>query len=188
MDQVPTKIKYFAYVRKSTEGTERQALSIASQMDKIKERYPDLDIEFVEDRASAFKPHNRPGFASMIDSLYKRKRTGLIAWHPDRLSRNEKDGSDITYMLRTGVIDDLKLVTYHFENNPEGIWMLQLALSQSQYDSAKKGRDVKRGLGQKAKMGMYPAPAPLGYINDPFTEKGKKQIIPDPERFAFVAR
>lgn len=183
MDKSFTKIKYFAYVRKSTEGDERQALSIPAQMDKIKERFPDLSIEFVEDKASAFKPFNRPNFAAMLERIHKGDRTGLIAWHPDRLSRNEKDAGELTYMLRTGALKDLKLVTYHFENTPEGIWMLQLALSQSQYESAKKGRDVKRGLVQKAKMGMYPAPAPLGYINDKYAETGKKTVEPDPDRF-----
>ena len=183
MDKSSTKIKYFAYVRKSTEGNERQSLSIPAQKDKISERFPDIDIEFVEDKASAFKPFNRPSFASMVERIHKKERTGLIAWHPDRLSRNEKDAGEITYMLRTGVLDDLKLVTYHFENTPEGIWMLQLALSQSQYESAKKGRDVKRGLGQKAKMGMYPGPAPLGYINNKYAETGKKTVEIDPERF-----
>ena len=171
MTKDKNKIKYFAYVRKSTEGEERQALSIPAQMDKLKEIFgSDLDIEFVEDKASAFKPFNRPNFASMLDRIRKGERTGLIAWHPDRLSRNEKDAGEITYMIRTGVIEDLKLATYHFENTPEGIWMLQMALSQSQYESAKKGRDVKRGLEQSAKLGFYPAPAPLGYLDDKYSE------------------
>ena len=52
--------------------------------------------------------------------------------------------------------------------------MLQMALSQSQYESAKKGRDVKRGLGQKAHMGIYPAPAPVGYLNDKYGRKDTK--------------
>ncbi len=183
-----TTIKYFAYVRKSTEGEERQALSIPAQKDKLNEIFGKLDIEFVEDRASAFKPFNRPNFAAMLERIRKGERTGLIAWHPDRMSRNEKDAGEITYMIRTGVIADLKLATYHFENTPEGIWMLQMALSQSQYESAKKGRDVKRGLAQKAKMGIYPAPAPLGYLNDKYAEHGNKTILPDPERFDIVRR
>lgn len=181
-------IKYFVYVRKSTEGKERQALSIPAQMDRLNEMFGHLDLEFVEDRASAFKPYNRPNFTKMIERIHAGERTGLIAWHPDRLSRNEKDAGDITYMIRTGVIEDLKLATYHFENTPEGIWMLQMALSQSQYESAKKGRDVKRGLAQSAKMGFYPAPAPVGYIDDKYGERGKKKKLPDEERFDLVRK
>lgn len=188
MTQNSTKIKYFAYVRKSSEGEERQALSIPAQKDQLTERFGELDIEFVEDKASAFKPFNRPAFADMLERIRKGGRTGLIAWHPDRLSRNEKDAGEITYMIRTGVIEDLKLATYHFENTPEGIWMLQMALSQSQYESAKKGRDVKRGLEKKAKMGVYPAPAPVGYINDKYAEKGYKSIFVDPDRFDIVRK
>ncbi len=182
------KIKYFVYVRKSTEGEEKQALSIPAQKDKLIETFGHLDIEFVEDKASAFKPFNRPAFADMLERIKKGERTGLIAWHPDRLSRNEKDAGEITYMIRTGVIEDLKLATYHFENTPEGIWMLQMALSQSQYESAKKGRDVKRGLNKKAQMGIYPAPAPIGYMNDKYAEKGYKTIHTDPERFDLVRK
>ena len=182
------KIKYFAYVRKSTEGLERQALSIPAQKDKITELFSDYDIEFVEDRASAFKPFNRPNFAKMIERIEKGERTGLIAWHPDRLSRNETDAGTITYMTRNNVIKDLKIVTFQFENTPEGIWMLQSALSQSQYESAKKGRDVKRGLIQSAKMGFFPCPAPLGYLDDKFSERGKKKKLKDPERFDLVRK
>lgn len=188
MNKDKGKIKYFVYVRKSTEGEERQALSIPAQKDKLIENFGHLDIEFVEDKASAFKPFNRPAFADMLVRLQKGERTGLIAWHPDRLSRNEKDAGEITYMLRTGVIEDLKLATYHFENTPEGIWMLQMALSQSQYESAKKGRDVKRGLTKKAQMGVYPVHAPVGYMNDKYGEKGYKTIHPDPERFDLVRK
>ena len=175
-------------MRKSTEGEERQALSIPAQKDKLNEIFGKLDIEFVEDKASAFKPFNRPAFADMLERIRKGERTGLVAWHPDRLSRNEKDAGEISYMIRTGVIGDLKLATYHFENTPEGIWMLQMALSQSQYESAKKGRDVKRGLEQKAKMGIYPVHASLGYTNDKHGEKGCKTIHTDPERFDMVRK
>lgn len=189
MSTKTTKIKYFAYMRKSSEDKEKQALSIPAQRAKLSEMFGDLDIEFVEEEKSAFIPHNRPKFSDMLLRLRSGERQGLIAWHPDRLSRNEVDASSITYMLRTAEIRDLKFATYHFENNsPEGIWMLQMALSQSQYESAKKGRDVKRGLEQKAKMGNYPAPAPIGYLNDKFQERGQKKIYTDKERFPLLRR
>ena len=183
------KIKYFAYLRKSSEGKEKQALSIPAQRAQLSERFADLDIEFVEEERSAFLPLNRPKFSDMLLRIRSGEREGLLAWHPDRLSRNEVDASAITYMLRTGEIKDLKFATYHFENNsPEGIWMLQMALSQSQYESAKKGRDVKRGTAQSAKSGFYPAPVPIGYLNDKFAERGKKKKRPDPERFALTRK
>lgn len=181
-------IKYFAYVRKSSEGQERQALSIPAQKEKLLQSFPDLDIEFIEEEKSAFKPYNRAHLTQMLERIDRGERTGLIAYHPDRLSRNEIDASSITYRIRNGAIADLKFATYYFENNPEGIWMLQMALAQSQYDSAKKGRDVKRGLEMKAKMGWRPSGAPIGYRNTPLKEKGFKTIEKDPERFHLVRR
>ncbi len=181
-------IKYFAYVRKSSEGQERQALSIPAQKDRISEIFKELDIEFLEESRSAFNPHNRPVFSQMIERIHKGERTGLIAWHPDRLSRNEVDAGTITYLIRTGVIEDLKFASYNFENTPEGIWMIQMALSQSQYDSAKKSRDVKRGLKLKIKQGWLPGVAPTGYLNTPDAQKCYRTVIPDPERFDLVRK
>lgn len=181
-------IKYFAYVRKSSEGKERQALSIPAQKENIRQIFPGIDIEFIEEEKSAFKPYNRPNLASLLERLDKGERTGLIAYSPDRLSRNEVDASAVTYRIRTGAIKDLKFPTYHFENSPEGIWALQMALSQSQYESAKKGRDVKRGLNTKAKMGWRPSGAPVGYLNTPDKAKGFKTIERDPGRFVLVRR
>lgn len=177
---------YAAYVRKSSEGESRQALSIPAQMDKLKEKFGDLDLEFIEDRASAFKPDNRRAFSGMLERFRKGEFGGLVVWSPDRLSRNERDAGEITYLVRSGVIKDLRFATHTFENNPEGIMFLQMALSQSQYESAKKGRDVKKGFDKKLALGMYPQQAPLGYMNDKYAERGSKTILPDPERFEKV--
>ena len=168
------KIKYFAYVRKSSEQKERQALSIPAQIQRLRDQFKHLDFEIITDEKSAFKPHNRPGFARMIERMQAGERTGLIAWHPDRLSRNEVDASTLTYSIRMGVIQDVLFATYNFDNTPEGIWMLQMALSQSQYESAKKGKDVKRGSVAKCKMGWRPGVAPEGYVNYEDTDKVKK--------------
>ncbi|MDD3285170.1 MAG: recombinase family protein [Patescibacteria group bacterium] len=177
------QIKYFAYVRKSTEGEERQVLSIESQKDKVKEFFSDLDIvDCFEERHSAFKPYNRPAFEEMIKRIRKGEAHGIISWHPDRLSRNEIDASTITYLVRTGVIYNLKFGSYNFDNSPEGIMMLQLALSQSQYFSSKLGKDVKRGLEKKISLGWLPGVAPEGYLNDTRLEKGQRILITDKKR------
>ncbi len=181
--------KYFVYVRKSTEGEERQALSIESQKDNVKKVFPELDIvEVFEEKHSAFKPYNRPVFEDMIKRIRKREASGIIAWHPDRLGRNEIDASTITYLVRTGIIDDLKFGSYNFDNSPEGIMMLQLALSQSQYFSSKLGKDVKRGLEKKIQMGWRPGLAPEGYLNKIGELQGLKGIAVDKKRFAMLRK
>jgi site-specific DNA recombinase len=111
---------------------------------------------------------------------------GIIAWHPDRLSRNEVDGSAITYRLRKGTLKELVFVEYTFINSPEGIMMLQFAFSQSQYQVSKLSVDVTRGLEDKIALGWTPHRAPMGYLNDTHLHKGQCSISPDPERFALL--
>ncbi len=41
-EQDTSKFKYIAYMRKSTEGEERQVLSVPAQRDKLKEYFPKL--------------------------------------------------------------------------------------------------------------------------------------------------
>ncbi|OGF25116.1 hypothetical protein A2303_02060 [Candidatus Falkowbacteria bacterium RIFOXYB2_FULL_47_14] len=189
MSDTQTQNKYFAYVRKSTEGEERQALSIESQRDKVIEQFPHLEIvDTLEERHSAFKPYNRPAFEDMIRRIKKGEANGIIAWHPDRLSRNEIDASTLTYLVRTDVIKDLKFGSYNFDNSPEGIMMLQLALSQSQYFSSKLGKDVKRGLQKKIQMGWRPGLAPEGYLNIIAQQQGLKEIKIDKKRFFLLRR
>ena len=43
-DVDPKDIRYIAYVRKSTEAADRQAMSIEAQIKCIKQAYSDLDI------------------------------------------------------------------------------------------------------------------------------------------------
>ena len=180
---IENTIKYFAYVRKSSEGEERQALSIESQIDSVRNTFPYLEIvDILEEKHSAFKPYNRPVFDDMIRRIRLGEARGIIAWHPDRLSRNEIDASTITYLVRTNIIHDLKFGSYNFDNSPEGIMMLQLALSQSQYFSSKLGKDVKRGLEKKVSLGWRPGIAPEGYLNDMRLEKGNRTIITDKKR------
>lgn len=183
------KLKYFLYVRKSTEEEERQVISKETQIEEAQKTFADLDIiEIVSESKSAFKPYNRPEFARMLERIQSGEADGIIAWHPDRLSRNEIDAASITYFVRTNVIKDLRFCSYNFDNSPEGIMMLQMALSQSQYSSAKLSKDVKRGMDKKRKMGHRPNRAPMGYLNDKTKEKGYKDVIIDEERFDIVRK
>lgn len=183
------KYKYGASIRKSSESREKQALSNESQKREIKLKFPDLDITewFVESK-SAFKPYGRPEFTRIMKMVHEGKLDGILAWHPDRLSRNEIDAANITYAIRSGILKDLKFVSYNFENTPDGIKHLQNALSDSQYYSAKLGVDVKRGLNDKLGMGRMPCLAPVGYYNTKLANREDNRIIEDTERFPLVRK
>ncbi len=49
-------------------------------------------------------------------------------------------------------------------------------------------KNVRRGLKTKAEKGWYPGPAPLGYLNDKTSERGKREIKKDPERFELIRK
>ena len=174
--------RYIAYVRKSTESEERQVMSHEAQIKTIKQRFPDLNIvKWMDPESqSAFKP-GRPIFQEMVDLLDAGKADAIVAWHPDRISRNEVDASAVTYRIRQGIIKDLKFASgMGFENTPEGMMMLQMTMSQSQYYSAKLSKDVKRGVSVKATNGGIMGVPPEGFM------KLDKKVVPDPIRHPLI--
>jgi len=178
------KLKYGVYTRKSTEEEERQVLSLASQKDKIAERFGDLKIGVeISESKSAFEPNKRPEFKKLLELLDEGKIDGIVAWHPDRLCRNEIDAAEITWRIRRGIIKDLKFASgFTFENTPESMMMLQLTMSQSQYFSAKLSKDVRRGNEKKRQMGGLTGKAHEGYLNI------NSNVIIDPDRFPLIRK
>lgn len=182
--------RFALYVRKSTEEDERQTQSLESQKSRaleLAERSGCSITHVLEESRSAKEP-GRPEFGRLLALIDAGEIDGILAWHPDRLSRNEMDAAALTMRLRKGVLHDLLFVEYFFHNSPEGIMMLQMALSQSQYQVSKLSIDVTRGIQDKLKKGWYPHRAPLGYVNNKHMDKGEKTISPDGQRFAMLQK
>ena len=187
MEKVTPQITYFLYCRKSTDEGDRQVLSLDSQTDEAMKRFSDLKvIKLPPESVSAFEPEKRPVFADMIRRIQKGEAQGIIAWHPDRLSRNPIDAAEVIHLIDIGKIKDLKFCSYYFDNSPEGKMMLQITLSQSKYSSDKLSKDVKRGMDRKAESGWRPGLAPLGYLNSRTKLKGEQDIAVDPVRFGLI--
>ncbi len=125
------KLRYAVYMRKSTEEAERQVLSLASQEDQIKAKFGDLKIvAWYKESKSAFEPDKRLKFKEMLEQIDNGKIDGIIAWHPDRLSRNEVDASAVTWRIRQMKIKDLKFASgFNFDQTPESMMMLQMTMS-----------------------------------------------------------
>ena len=73
------KLRYIAYVRKSSEDKEKQELSHISQIENIKEKFKHLNIVKWMDAESrsAFTP-GRPIFNEMMEMLQNGELTALL--------------------------------------------------------------------------------------------------------------
>ena len=59
-----------------------------------------------------------------------------------------------------------------------------LAFGQSKYYVDSLSENVKRGIRQKLRRGIYPGLAPIGYLNDPKS----RTVVPDPKRWKFIQK
>ncbi len=164
-------MKYILYARKSTEDDDRQILSIEAQLVELQELAAKEKLEIVASfqEAKTAKEPGRMKFAEMLSLIERGKADGIISWHPDRLARNSVDGGKIIHMIDRGLIKSLKFPTFWFEPTPQGLFMLQIAFGQSKYYVDNLRENVKRGLRQKIRNGVWPSRAPLGYLNNPKT-------------------
>ncbi len=179
-------MKYFLYLRKSTDEDDKQVLSLEAQEAELKEfaLRDGLNIVSVLTESQTAKCPGRPVFNAMLTRIEAGEADGIIAWHPDRLARNSVDGGRIIFLIDTLVIKALKFPTFWFEATPQGKFMLNIAFGQSKYFVDNLSENVKRGLRQKLRRGEMPGLAPLGYLNDLRTHT----LIPDPKRFKQVKK
>ena len=160
---------WFLYIRKSTDEEGYQVLSIEPQIEELKEfaERENLEISEIFIEKKTAKVPGREVFNEMLSKIESSKiPAGILAWHPDRLSRNSIDGGRIIYLLDTGKLTSLKFPTFSFENTPAGKFFLSISLSNAKYYIDNLSENVKRGNRQKLKCGEWPGQKPLGYIYD----------------------
>ena len=162
------KLTYFLYVRKSTDVEDKQVLSVAAQITELKEFAARMGIYIVDviiEKETAKKP-GRKKFNKMLERIETGEANGILAWMPDRLSRNSIDSGKIIYMLDQNILLDLKFPHFWFENTPQGKYMLANEFNASKQYVDNLSLNTKRGLRQMVRDGRYPRGAPLGYYND----------------------
>ncbi len=179
-------MRYFLYARKSTDDEDRQVLSIEAQLTELREFAKKENLFVLKEliEAKTAKEPGRPVFNDMLRAIEKDEAEGILAWHPDRLARNSVDGGKIIYLLDKGIIHDLKFPTYRLDNNAQGKFMLSIAFGQSKYYIDALSENIKRGIRQKLRKGIWPQWAPLGYLNDRQT----RTIIIDKDRAPLIKK
>ena len=179
-----TKLRYVLYARKSTEDEQRQVRSIPDQIAECQQLAGRLGIHVVDvlkETKSAKKPNLRPVFRQLLADLKSGKIDGILAWHPDRLSRNMREGGEIIDMIDEKQILDLKFVTHHFTNDATGKMLLGMSFVLSKQYSDDLSQKVTRGMKRSFAEGKSSGTPKHGYIR---TKAGQYQ--PDGKNFELI--
>ena len=188
---VPTvKVRYCLYARKSTEQDEKQALSIDSQVKEmlaIAERDGLEVIDIRRESHSAKDSGQRPVFKEILEDLRRDRFNGILAWAPDRLSRNAGDLGSVVDLMDEKHLIEIRTYGQQFRNSPNEKFLLMILCSQAKLENDNKSINVKRGLKTRCEMGLWPCPAPTGYVKEKRMDRRCQTLI-DPERGAIVKK
>ena len=178
-------MRYFLYARKSTDVEDKQVLSIESQLAELRAlaKHEQLNVVEVFVEKKSAKMPGRPVFEEMLKRIEKGEAQGIVCWKIDRLSRNPVDSGRISWLLQQGGI--AKIVTHDRAYLPhDNVLLMSVEFGMANQYIRDLSVNVTRGLHQKARMGIYPSSAPIGYLNDPRT----KTIVIDRRKAPLVRK
>ncbi len=188
--EVVEKIKYVVYARKSTESEERQVLSIDSQVKEMLALAEREKLEIAEIRREAHSAKDsgqRPVFKELLEDVRRGRFNGILTWAPDRLSRNAGDLGSVVDLMDQKLLIEIRTYGQHFKNSPNEKFLLMILCSQAKLENDNKSINVKRGLRTRVEMGLWPNPAPTGYIKEKRMDRKCETLI-DPERAPIVRK
>lgn len=185
-----SKLRFVIYARKSTEEDDKQYRSIERQVELCKEvasrnGYNVVDVKI--EQHSARYSGQRPVFNEMINKVENGEYDAILAYHPDRLSRNMLEAGLLLDMLcpRKGEKEsDLKTLAFaeiSFTNDSAGRMMLAVLFAMATQYSEHLQEVVTAGMNKAANLGKAQGNWKWGYIID---EKG--DYVPDPKYFDVI--
>ncbi len=177
-------VKYVLYARKSTEAEERQILSIDSQVKEMLQIAERESLEIVEIRREAHSAKDsgqRPVFKEILSDIASGRFNGILTWAPDRLSRNAGDLGSLVDLMDESKLQEIRTYGQTFKNSPNEKFLLMILCSQAKLENDNKSINVKRGLRTRVEMGLWPGPAPTGYLKEKRTDR-ECQCLVDPDR------
>lgn len=182
----PKNLRYAIYVRKSTEDSDKQVRSLGDQLDECKKLAQDAGIivlqdDIYEESESAKEAGIRPKYRKMLDRVILGELDGIIAWHPNRLTRNMLEAGEVIDLLDKHIIKDLKFPSHTFVNDASGKTMLGIVFVMAKQYSEQLSADIRRGNEKSLEAGTYINKPKHGYIKD---NNGRLQ--PDGNNWAII--
>jgi site-specific DNA recombinase len=181
----PSPNIFFGYARKSTKQEDRQILSIKAQCDELKilAEKQALVVQHMFKESESASTIGRPEFNDMLRRIERGEANCIVTWKLDRLARNFDDGGRIIGLLQRGVIREIR--TFEKTYLPtDNVLMIALELGMANQYSRDLSMNIKRGVRQKLRNGVWPSRAPVGYLND----RNTRSIVVDPTKAPLVRK
>lgn len=103
-------------------------------------------VAVFEEVESAKIPDQRGEFRKMLKYFQEHSNLGVLAWSPDRLSRNALEaGMLIQYHLDKQIVD-FQFVTYYFHQDSSGLEHLMIEFARAMGYSLRLSKTVSRGM------------------------------------------
>lgn len=157
---------YFGYIRVSTIKQGEQGVSLQQQREAI-ERFAqrnDLAIcQWFEEQETAAK-QGRPVFNAMIKLLKRGKALGVVIHKIDRSARNLRDWATLGELIDAGI--DVLFANESLDLRSRGGRLsadIQAVVAADYIRNLRE--ETRKGFYGRLKQGIYPLPAPLGYLD-----------------------
>jgi site-specific DNA recombinase len=174
---------YYSYIRVSTIRQGQTGTSLTEQraaINRYAERCGFTVVQEFEEKETAAK-QGRPVFGLMLKGLKQGKARGVIIHKIDRSARNLKDWANLGELIDQGI-------EVHFANESLDLQSrggrlsadIQAVVAADYIRNLKE--ETKKGFYGRIKQGLYPRPAPIGYLD---TGKGQPKAL-DPIRAPLI--
>jgi site-specific DNA recombinase len=174
---------YFAYIRVSTVRQGEHGVSLQEQRDAI-ERYAAREgltiSEWFEEQETAAK-RGRLIFSRMLRLLRQGKAHGVLIHKIDRSARNFWDWAALNDLVEGGT--DVRFAAEALDLRSRGGRLaadIQAVVAADYIRNLKE--EIRKGFYGRLKQGIYPLPAPLGYLD----RGAGKPKDPDPKSAPLV--
>ena len=179
------------YARVSSKEQKEEGYSIEAQLRLLREYAAKEGFVIVEefiDIESASKT-GRTGFNSML--AYLRKQTScraLLVEKTDRLYRNLKDYAVLDvkdWNLSIHLVKESQILSPESRSHEQFIHGIKVLIARNH--SLNLAEETTKGMLEKARSGMWPSFAPIGYKNADGPD-GKRVIVLDPDTGPIIRR
>lgn len=182
----PEDFRAVIYARVSTREQSEEGYSIDAQLALLRAYALRNNLKVVTEyvEAESAKVSNRPAFAQMVRQIRNDGIPIILVEKTDRLYRNLKDYVRVDELeVAVHLVKEGEVISKDSKSHQKFVHGIKLLVARNYSDNLSE--EAKKGMAEKAKQGIWPTKAPLGYLN---VSVGSRRVIePDPERSDIVA-